>query len=152
MEATGKVEKEVTSRIEKAGTVYQIWGRKVFRSHNLSKETKMRVFRTMVMSVLLYGAETWSVTKKEIRKLTIFQMRCLRDIVGVTLWHRHRNSDILRETGEPPVEDQLRQKRLQWFGHMQRMPEHRVQKQVLRAAQKERKDCLVELNSDGLTY
>ena len=64
VEATGKVEKEVTSRIEKAGTVYQIWRRKVFRSRNLSKETKMRVFRTMVMSVLLYGAETWPVTKK----------------------------------------------------------------------------------------
>ena len=107
----------------------------------------------MVMSVLLYGAETWPVTKKEIRKLTTFQMRCLRDILGVTLWHRHHNSDILRETGEPPVEDQLRQKRLQWFGHMQRMPDHRVQcNRCCGAAQKERKGCLVELNSDGLTY
>ena len=101
MEATEKVQKEVTSRIEKARTVYQIWRRKVFRSCNLSKETKMRVFRTMVMSVLLYGAETWPVTKKEIRKLTTFQMRCLRDILGVTLWHSHHISDILRETGRP---------------------------------------------------
>ena len=67
MEATGKVEKEVTSRIEKAETVYQIWRRKVFRSHNLSKDAKMRVFQTLVMSVLLYGTETWPVTKKEIR-------------------------------------------------------------------------------------
>ena len=44
MEATGKVEREVTSRIEKAETVYQIWRRKVFSSHNLSKDAKMRVF------------------------------------------------------------------------------------------------------------
>ena len=132
VEHTGRVEKEVATRIEKAGTAYQIWRRKVFRSHSLSRQTKMRVFRTLVMSTLLYGAETWPVTKKDIRKLTTFQMRCLRDILGVTLWHKHRNADILTETGELPVEHQLRLKRLQWFGHVQRMPEHRVQKQVLR--------------------
>ena len=132
VEQTGKVEKEVTTRIQKAGTVYQMWRRKVFRNRTLSRDTKMRVFRTLVMSVLLYGAETWPVTKKDIRKLTTFQMRCLRDILGVTLWHKRRNVDILRETEEHPIEQQLRQKRLQWFGHLQRMPDHRIQKQILR--------------------
>ena len=54
------------------------------------------------------------------------------DIVGVTLWHKRCNVDILRETEEHPVEQQLRQKRLQWFGHLQRMPDHHIQKQILR--------------------
>ena len=71
------------------------------------------------------------MTKKDIRKLTTFQMRCLRDNLGVTLWHKRHNVDILRETEEHPVEQQLRQKRLQWFGHLQRMPDHRIQKQIL---------------------
>ena len=47
-------------------------------------------------------------------------MKCLREIVGVTLWDRRRNVDILEETSELPVEEQLRHKRLQWFGHLQR--------------------------------
>ena len=47
--------------------------------YSLSRHTKMPVFRTLVMSILLYGAETWPVTKKDIRKLTTFHMRCLRD-------------------------------------------------------------------------
>ena len=132
VEQTGKVEKEVTTRIQKAGTVYQMWRRKVFQSRTLGRDTKMRVFRTLVMSVLLYSVETWPVTKKDIRKWTTFQVRCLRDILGVTLWHKQRNVDILRETEEHPVEQQLRQKRLQWFGHLQRMPDHRIQKQILR--------------------
>ena len=85
----------------------------------------------MVMPVLHYGA-TWAVTQQELRKLHAFQMKCLREIVGVTLWDRRRNVDILEETGELPVEEQLRHKRLQWFGHLQRMPENRPQKQVLR--------------------
>ena len=63
VEQTRKVEKEVTTSIQKAGTVYQMWRRKVFRSRTLGRDTKMRAFRTLVMSVLLYGAKTWPVTK-----------------------------------------------------------------------------------------
>ena len=58
-----KMEKEVTVRLQKVGTIYQIWRRKVFRSHILSKDTKLRAFRTLVMPVLLYGAETWNLSK-----------------------------------------------------------------------------------------
>ena len=82
-------------------------------------------------SVPLYGSETWTVTQQDIRRLKTFQMRCLRDIVGVTLWDMRRNVDILEETGELPIKEQQRLKRLQWFGHLQRMPDHRPQKQLL---------------------
>jgi hypothetical protein len=109
----GKVEKEVGVRLEKAATVYHMWRRKVFRSRILTKDTKMRAFCLMVMSVLLYGAETWAVTQHNIRRLKTFQMRCLRDILGLTLLDRRRNIDILEETGELPIEHQLRKKRLQ---------------------------------------
>ena len=132
VQQTSRAEKEVKTRIERAATVYQMWRRKVFRSRNLSRRTKVQVFRAMVMSVLLYGAETWTVTQQDIRRLKTFQMRCLRDIVGVTLWDMRRNVDILEETGELPIKEQLRLKRLQWFGHLQRMPDHRPQKQLLR--------------------
>ena len=64
----------------------------------------------MVMSVLLYGAETWAVTRQELKGLHAFQMKCLRDIIEVTLWDQRRNEDILAETGEMPVEDQLKRK------------------------------------------
>ena len=59
-------------RIEKAttGTVYyKIWRRKVFGSRNLSRRSKVQVFQAGVMLVLLYGAETWSVTQQGIRTL-----------------------------------------------------------------------------------
>ena len=76
----------------------------------------------MVMSVFLYSAETWPVMQHDIRRLKTFQMRCLRDILGLTLWDMHRNVDILKETSELPVKEQLKQRRLQWLGHVQRMP------------------------------
>ena len=51
--------------------------------------------------------------EQDIRRLKTFLMRCLRDIVGVTLWNMRRNVDILEETGELPVKEQLGLKRLQ---------------------------------------
>ena len=124
VQQTARVDRDVRIRLEKAATVYQMWRRKVFRSRNFSRATNMQIFQSMVMSVLLYGAETWSVTQHDIRRLKIFQMRCLHDIVGVTLWDKWCNVDILEETGELPIEEQLRKKRLQCFGHLQRMPDH----------------------------
>jgi len=112
--------------------MYQIWRRKVFRNWALSIATKVRTFRTLAMSLLLYGAETWTVTQHDIRKLSSFQMRGLRDILGITLWDRVRNVDILERTEMLSVEDQLRLRRLQWFGHIWRMPTHRPQRQLLR--------------------
>ena len=112
--------------------MYQIWRKKVFRSRALSIATKVRIFQTLVLSVLLYGAETWMVTQHDIRKLNSFQMRCLRDILGITLWNRVRNGDILERTGMVSMEDQLKQRRLQWFGHVWRMPTTRPQRQLLR--------------------
>ena len=53
--------------------------------YSLSRHTQMQVFRTLVMSILLYGAETWPVTKKDIRKLITFHMRCLQDILGISV-------------------------------------------------------------------
>ena len=84
----------------------------------------MRAFSTLVMSVLLYGAETWPVMQAENRRLRTLQMWCLRYILGLTLWDRQRNVDILKQVGDLPVEEQLKQGRLQWLGHVQWMPDH----------------------------
>ena len=93
-------EKDVMIRIEKGAIVLQMWRRTVFRSQSHSRRTKVQVFQAMVMSVLLYGAETWSVTQQDIRRLMTFQMRYHLDIMGVTFCDMRRNSDILEETGE----------------------------------------------------
>ena len=77
--------------------------------------------------------------EQDIRRLKTFLMRCLQYIVGVTLWNMRRNVDILEETGELPVKEQLGLKRLQWFGHLQRMPDHWPQKQLLRCRLREKK-------------
>ena len=110
LEPTASVDKEVDSRLQKAETVYQMWRYKIFRSRNLSTATKVRVFQSLVMSVLLYGLETWPMSQQNIRKLKRFQMRCLRDILGFIPLDRKRDEDILKLSGQIPIEDELRNK------------------------------------------
>ena len=99
----------------------------------------------------VYSAEIWPVTEHDIRTLKTFQMRCLQDILGLTLWDMHRNVDILKETGELPVEEQLRHMRLQWLGDVEGMPDHCPQKQLLKCRPQGR-EGQVELLCGGLTW
>jgi hypothetical protein len=69
---SAKVDKEENIRLKKTSTMYQLWRRTVFKNHSLSKITKISVFRTCVIPVLLYGAETWTVMQDEMQKLRTF--------------------------------------------------------------------------------
>ena len=52
------------------------------RSSVLSKNTKIKIYRTKILPVVLYGCETWSLTLKEDRRLGVFENRVLRRIFG----------------------------------------------------------------------
>ena len=57
-------------------------------SRLLSKNLKIKIYRTIILSVVLYGCETWSLTLREERKLTVFKNRVLRRIFG------HRRDEV----------------------------------------------------------
>ena len=90
-----------------AGKVYQMWRKKVFRSRALSIATKVCILQTLVFSVLLYGAQIWTVTQHDICNLC--------DFLGITLWNQVQNTDSLERMRIVPVEKKLRQRRLQWL-------------------------------------
>ena len=51
-------------------------------SRLLSKNLKIKIYRTVILPVVLYGCETWSLTLREERKLRVFENRVLRQIFG----------------------------------------------------------------------
>jgi hypothetical protein len=51
-------------------------------SRLLSKKFKIRIYRTIILPVVLYGCETWSLTLKKERRLRVFETRVLRRIFG----------------------------------------------------------------------
>jgi len=92
----------------------------------------MRIFNAVIMSILLYGGETWTILKNDSSRLETFQMRFLRCILQITRRDHQRNTDIRdRCCQQPMVEGLLRQRRLRWFGHVCRMDNCRIPKRLL---------------------
>ena len=54
----------------------------ILSSRLLSKNLKIEIYRTIIMPVVLYGCETWSLTLREERRLRVFENRVLRRIFG----------------------------------------------------------------------
>jgi hypothetical protein len=54
----------------------------MFSSHLLSKNIKLRIYKTIILPVVLYGCETWSLTLREEHRLRVFENRVLRRIFG----------------------------------------------------------------------
>ena len=61
---------------------------------NINISTKMRIFKSLILSALLYGAESWTLLQRDLKKLEMFQMRCLRRILGMSIRDKIRNETI----------------------------------------------------------
>jgi len=51
---------------------------KIWRSRDISPSTKVKVYKTLVLSIQLYNAETWTLTEELNKRLRVFEMSCLR--------------------------------------------------------------------------
>ena len=127
----GEITSEVSSRIAKASRAFGCLRKPIFQNSNLSTATKRAVYRAVVMSVLLYGAETWTIKANHVKRLRSFHNRCIRTILGVTRfqqWKDRITSQQLASTFgmEEPIEDILMQHRLRWLGHLGRMAPDRI--------------------------
>ena len=112
----------ITSRIAKAASAVIRLSCPLFRKHRIGIPTKINMYRTLVVSVLLYGSEVWATTLDDRRRLDVFDMRCQRRLLRV-FWQQHISNHSIREhTKQPTASSLLRQRRLRWFGHLHRMP------------------------------
>ena len=88
----------------------------------------------LVLSILLYGAETWTLKKEDENRLLVFEMACLRKILGVSRLDKIRNTSIRHSLKiSQTVINKIQTKRLRFFGHIQRMPATRYPKILLEA-------------------
>lgn len=93
--------------------------------------TKCSAYRAVVISTLLYGAETWTIYRSQVKKLHAFMMRQLRKIMNIKWQDKITNVEVLERAGLPSMEDLLIRKNLRWTGHLLRMESNRLPKQIL---------------------
>ena len=127
---------DVASRIKAANVAY-FQTRPLFNSRILSWTTKIRLYKTLVRPVLMYGAETWPLTRRDENRLRVFENRMLRRIFGGTVsngvWRIRHNAEIHRLYKSADILAELRARRLQWAGHVARMDDARTAKRVMDA-------------------
>ena len=124
------LDKEISWRLTAAGAAVQR-AAKLWRSRDISTRTKTRIYGSLVLSVLLYGAESWPITPSQLQRLEVFHRRCLRSILGVRRRDGISIEELLRRTQLCSIGTTIRRLRLRWLGHVMRMPGERVARQVL---------------------
>jgi hypothetical protein len=88
-----------------------------------------KIYKTIILPVVLYGCETWSLTLREEHRLRVFENRMLRGIFGpkrdeVTGERRKLHSGELHNLySSPDIIRQIKSRRMRWAGHVARMGE-----------------------------
>ena len=104
---------------------------RVWSNKKLTENTKIQVYRTCLLSTLMYGGEFWILHVRQERKLNTFHMRCLRRIPNVTWKDRGPNNTVLERAEIPSMYTLLKQRRLCWLGHVVRMDDSPILKNLL---------------------
>ena len=94
---------------------------RVWRQRNLSLVTKLRLYDTCILSVLLYCSESWTLLKADVDRLQAFHMRSLRRILGIRWFDYVTNGEVKDRTRLEDMEPGIRRRRLALFGHVARM-------------------------------
>jgi len=126
----GGTDKDVAVRIKKACGVFGMLNT-VWRSTTYSNNTKLRIFNTNVKSVLIYGCETWRLTKTIIHQLQVLVNRCIRRILNVFWPVQISNQEMRTRAKQKPIELEIQQRKSGWLGHTLRRPPGDIAKAAL---------------------
>jgi hypothetical protein len=91
-----------------------------------SKDVKMKIQRTIILPVVLYGFESWSLTLRKECRLRVFENRVLRRIFGPKRdeetgeWRRLHNKELYALNSSPNIIRVMKSRTVRWAGHVAR--------------------------------
>ena len=129
--SSGGSEQDVNRRLGLANAVVTSLDRSIWSSRYLRRGTKVRLFRALVVPVLLYGSETWTLTVALERRLNSFCTRTLRRIMGYRWDDFVPNVRLLREAGMSATTVAITKRQLRLLGHVARFPESDPVRKIL---------------------
>lgn len=125
----GRISYEITRRLQKGGNFYQTV-KHLICDGKIPEKAKIMMYKMYYVPIMLYGAETWTMTEREWSRMQAGEMRFLRAIKGKTRRDRIRNEDIRRELNMESIRGKIENMRIRWFGHMKRMGEDRLPRKM----------------------
>ena len=129
------IEEDNTSKLKSGDACYHSV-QHLLSSSLLSKNIKIKIYRTLILPVLFYGCETWSLTLREERRLKMFEKRVLRSIFGpkkdeVTGEWRKLHNKEQNDLFSLSIVRVIKLRRIRWVGPVARMGERRGVYRVL---------------------
>jgi len=133
IDIAGGSETDISRRIEMTRTCMKALDRNLWRS-SISLRTKIRLYNVYILPILLYGADTWSMTSTSSRRIDAFDQWCLRHILRIPYTAHVTNDEVRRRTCQPPATHLITTRRLRLFGHIARAGPSQDHSRALRAA------------------
>ena len=100
----------------------------IISSKLIRKETKIKIYKTLIKPVVTYGSESWTITKEMEERLRIFERKVLRKIFGPVydkeILRARYNHEIYELYKETDIVKTIKIARLRWLGHIYRMEEN----------------------------
>ena len=130
------IHEEIKSRM-KSGNACCHSAQNLLSSSLLSKNMKVNIYRTVILPVVLYGSETWSLTLRKERRLRVFENRVQRGIFGprrnegTREWRKLHNEELTDLYCSPSIVRVIKSRRTRWAGHVARMEKRRGVYRVL---------------------
>jgi sorting nexin-29 len=117
---------EIKSRLNSGNVSYH--SVKNLSSRLTSKNLKIKIYKTVILPVVLYVCETWSLTLRRKHRLRVFENRELRRIFGPKRegdgsWRKLHNDELHSLYSSPSIVRVIKTRRLRWTGHVTRMGE-----------------------------
>ena len=96
---------------------------KIWRDRGISLATKVKLVETLVFPITLYGAESWTLRKRDRKKIDSFELWCWRRILRIPWTARRSNISVLSEVKPSrPLQAVILEASLRFFGHVARRP------------------------------
>ena len=125
------IDDEINSRLAKASAAFGRLNKNVWDRRGITTQTKIKVYKAVVLTTLLYGCETWTVYKRHSKKLNHFHTTRLRKLLNINWQERIPDTEVLTRAGLPSIPTILIKAQLRWAGHVARMPDSRIPKKLL---------------------
>jgi hypothetical protein len=116
---------EIKSRLNSGNACYYSV-QNLLSSRLISKNLKNKIYKTVILPVVLYGCETWSLALGEQHRLRVFENRMLRTIFGPKReedgsWRKLHNGELHSLYSSPNIVTVIKSRRMSWARHVARM-------------------------------
>lgn len=125
-------QQEIRKRIQTGNKAFYA-NKVLLKDNNLKKDTKMKIYKTVIRPVVMYAAETLCMSKSEAEQMKVFERKVLRTILGFKrtengeqrAWMNH---EIMEELNGEDIVRFAKSQRIRWLGHIMRSADNSVVK------------------------